>query len=129
MFGAEQDQERSTEEEEESPLQRQVENLFGSTGVLPWLEVTSRSSESGSNRGDNRPSEASLFLAMANAAAQRGGNALPSATEERVQRLLQHQLDPYIPVENGVAANTARRIIRDLRSFYPRRRLKQKKEK
>ena len=91
MFGAEQDQERSTEEEEESPLQRQVENLFGSTGVLPWLEVTSRSSESGSNRGDNRPSEASLFLAMANAAAQRGENALPSATEERVQRLLQHQ--------------------------------------
>ena len=28
MFGAEQDQERSTEEEEESPLQRQVENLL-----------------------------------------------------------------------------------------------------
>ena len=108
MFGAEQDQERSTEEEEGNHVAAASRKSFGSTGVLPWLEVTSRSSESGSNRGDNRPSEASLFLAMGNAAAQRGGTALPSATEERGTTLITTSVWILATVrgKNGVTTNT-----------------------
>ena len=99
MFGGNRGSERigrdrDRDRDREQSLEEQVENLFGSGGALPWLEVAGRGAQ-GDLEGDSR-SEASLFLAMANAASQRsGGNSF--ATEERVQRLLNHQfgLIPY----------------------------------
>ena len=116
---------RDRDRDIEQSLEEQVENLFGSGGALPWLEVAGRGAQ-GDLEGDSR-SEASLFLAMANAASQRsGGNSF--ATEERVQRLLNHQFGSTFGGGHHGGRPTSSRDTRDPFNsdasglFAPRRR-------
>ena len=124
-IGRDRDRDRDRNRDREQSLEEQVENLFGSGGALPWLEVAGRGAQ-GDLEGDSR-SEASLFLAMANAASQRsGGNSF--ATEERVQRLLNHQFGSTFGGGHHGGRPTSSRDTRDPFNsdasglFAPRRR-------